>query len=235
MLDLVPPVRWHANNFPLCTTPGVDSVNHWSFTKIHGSENVRFDWDAYFSSLSTDPSLLLRMRNESKAGNHTCLPPASLGSAIGLTEMTATLTLPYLPWITGSYSFPFLHCLRTILTMFSAHIPCSMMIFFFYCKNIIFDPFYIVTPSEAGTVYRLNSTAPGTDYRLNKHSLNEWVWHRDICHINELRDSRTFALKHPHVAGICQIREVCCPDQLPNSFLARRKWPGVRKIIFLLI
>ena len=34
-------------------------------------------------------------------------------------------------------------------------------------------PHYAATLSEAGTVCHLKSTAPGTEDRLNKHSLNE--------------------------------------------------------------
>lgn len=41
--------------------------------------------------------------------------------------------------------------------------------------------------------------------------------------MNKLGDYGTFALKHPHKAGICQIREVRWLDPLPNLFLARRK------------
>lgn len=75
VLDLVPSVRWNADHFPSCITPGVGSMNaNVVFTKAQRAENIGFDLNAYFSSLSTNPGLLLRLRTESEIRNHNCLP-----------------------------------------------------------------------------------------------------------------------------------------------------------------
>lgn len=67
VLVLVPPGRWRAVISLEATTPGMGSVTaNLSFTKIQMRENIEFHLNIYFSSFSTCPSLLLRMRNESE-------------------------------------------------------------------------------------------------------------------------------------------------------------------------
>lgn len=189
------PARWSADNFPLSITAGTDSVNvNSSLTNIQRSENIGFYLNAYFSSLSTHPHLLLKMRNESKIRNHNCLPPASLRPETGLTDMGTTWLYPIFPELEALTAC--LSCTALALYSQCSHNIVHVLWLFFICPII---PHYTVTPSEAGTVYHLNSTAPGTHYGLNKHSLNEWVWQREVCHTNELRDSRNICAK----ASLC--------------------------------
>ena len=54
------------------------------------------------------------------------------------------------------------------------------------------------------------------------HWVNEYDI-REICLMNELRDSRNICAKHTHMAGTCLIEEVHWLDWFPNPFLARKK------------